>query len=431
MGIIKFLNTTTGAFGTNIGVGVSSIVGPTGPIGPQGISGISGGLTLYFNYPETGYIAQYNSLGTDPIISSTTQQTTIINSLSTGTVGQFITNPGFSANNFIPPGIWDFNIFADSDDVWCSMYIDVYKYSSTGSKSHLASTSTVVLPEQPQLINFYAIVPYTLIQPTDLIFIEFIGINRNIANPHSIEIYYLDGTYSHVHTTISEVLEIGPTGPVGPIGPIGPTGPIGNIGFQGYQGIAGPQGVIGLSITGPTGPRGDTGFQGPLGPQGSSFWNNTGSNIYYNSGSVAIGKITPTSTLDVVGSVSITGTTTLYGNLVNPTFNSYKETIFISAFSGAFTVNASTGNNFALTLQSGTNAVSFNNWAPTGTLHGVNLFVQQDAVGNRLATWPNTVSWGTAGAPTLSTSANSIDIVNFITYTGGSKILGFLSGKGF
>jgi hypothetical protein len=402
MGIIKFLNTTTGAFGTNVGVGVSAIVGPTGPTGQQGTSGISGGLILYFNYPLTGYIDQYNSLGTEPIVSPTTQQTTNINSLSTGTVGQFISDPGISADNFIPPGLWDFNIFADSDDVWCSMYIDIYKYSSTGSKSYIASTSTVVIPEIPQLVNFFAIVPYTTIQQSDSIFIEFIGINRNIANPHSIEIDYLDGTYSHVHTTISEVLEIGPTGPAGPTGSIGPVGP-----------------------TGPAGPTGS------IGPTGTSLWNTTGSNIYYNSGSIAIGKITPTSTLDVVGTVSITGTTTLYGNLVNPTFNSYKETIFISAFSGAFTVNASTGNNFALTLQSGTNAISFTNFAPTGTLHGVNLFIQQNAAGSRLATWPNTVSWGTVGAPTLSTSANAIDIVNFITYTGGSKILGFLSGKGF
>jgi len=320
MGLIKFLTTTTGAFGSNVGVGICSIVGPTGPTGPygpQGFQGISGGGSTGVQGPQgfdgyQGFVGPQGPTGVGP----------------TGHIG--------------PQGF-----------------------------------------EGPQ----------------------------------------------------------GLVGPQGPTGHIGSTGHIGPQGFDGPQGLAGPQGVTGA--TGPVGPTGVQGFNGPQGPQGligstgsagptgSSLWNTTGANIYYNSGSVAIGKITPTSTLDVVGTVSITGTTTLYGNLVNPIFNSYKETIFISAFSGTFTVNCNTGNNFALTLQSGTNAISFTNFAPTGTLHGVNLFIQQDGVGNRLATWPNTVSWGTAGAPTLSTSASSIDVVNFITYTGGSKILGFLSGKGF
>jgi hypothetical protein len=310
MGLIKFLNTNTGAFGSNVGVGVSSIIGPTGPTGPNGPQG----------YGPTGNIGP------------------------TGHIGPQGDNG--------PQGL--------------------------------------VGPQGP-----------TGVGPTGHI------------GPQGFD---------------------GPQGLVGPQGPtgVGPTGHIGPQGFDGPQGLVGPQGVTGAhGHTGPTGSRGEQGYQGLIGPQGASFWNQTGSNIYYNSGSVAIGKVSASSTLDVVGSVSITGPTTFYGNLINPTFNAYKETIFISAFSGSFIVNCSTGNNFALTLQSGTNAISFTNFAPTGTLHGVNLFITQDGVGSRLATWPATVSWGTAGVPTLSTTANSIDIVNFITYTGGSKILGMLSGKGF
>ncbi len=171
-----------------------------------------------------------------------------------------------------------------------------------------------------------------------------------------------------------------------------------------------------------------------IGATGSnSLWSVTGSNMYYNSGSIALGKITPTSTLDVQGSIQMTGGSfnMFASQLQNPIFNAYRETIFLSNYSGAFTINAQTGNNFAFTLSSGSNLVSFTNFAPTGTLHGVNLFVSQDATGNRTLSYPSTVSWGSAGAPTLSTSANSIDVLNFITWTGGSRILGFVGGKGF
>ena len=209
------------------------------------------------------------------------------------------------------------------------------------------------------------------------------------------------------------------------VGPTGPTGP------QGFQGLIGP--------TGSEGPNGATGVQGPTGPQGptgvNALWNTVSTNMYYNSGSVAIGKTTPlsTSTLDVQGNISMTGGNfqMFSSQLQNPIFNSYRETIFLSNYSGAFTINAATGNNFAIQLNSGANLVSFTNFAPTGTLHGVNLFVNQDAQGNRTLSYPATVSWGSAGAPTLSTTANAIDVLNFITYTGGSKILGFVGGKGF
>ncbi len=173
---------------------------------------------------------------------------------------------------------------------------------------------------------------------------------------------------------------------------------------------------------------GPTGVQGPTGS--NSLWNSSGTNIYYNSGSVAIGKVTPTATLDIQGSIQMTGGSfNMFGSqLQNPIFNAYKETIFITSYSGAFTLNASTGNNFAITLSSGTNSVIFSNFAPTGTLHGVNLFVTAQT-GASLS-YPSTVSWGTAGQPTL-TGNNLTDILNFITWTGGSKILGFVGGKGF
>jgi len=119
------------------------------------------------------------------------------------------------------------------------------------------------------------------------------------------------------------------------------------------------------------------------------------------------------------------------GVLLNPTFQTYRETIFLKASSGPFVANCATGNNFALTLSSGSNSISFINVPATGALFGANFYLTQDGTGNRTVSWPSTVSWGNPGVPVLSTTANATDIVNMITYTGGSKWLGFLSGRGF
>jgi hypothetical protein len=102
--------------------------------------------------------------------------------------------------------------------------------------------------------------------------------------------------------------DTGPTGPQGNTGDTGPTGPQGN---TGDTGPTGPQGNTG--DTGPTGYNGadgNTGDTGPTGPTGDSFWQEitTPIGIYYDNGYVAIGKNIASSTLDVSGNVTVTGT---------------------------------------------------------------------------------------------------------------------------
>lgn len=50
------------------------------------------------------------------------------------------------------------------------------------------------------------------------------------------------------------------------------------------------------------------------------------------------------------------------------------------------------------------------------------LLLEQDATGSRTATWPGTVLWPGGTAPTLSTAANSIDIITF--YYDGTNYYG-------
>ena len=60
-----------------------------------------------------------------------------------------------------------------------------------------------------------------------------------------------------------------------------------------------------LASTGATGPIGPTGPSSSYsGTGGASQWGNNGSNIYFNSGNVAIGKTTPSYTLDVSGNIN-------------------------------------------------------------------------------------------------------------------------------
>ena len=70
----------------------------------------------------------------------------------------------------------------------------------------------------------------------------------------------------------------------------------------------------------------------------------------------------------------------------------------------------------------------------TGSVAGAGsrftLLLRQDATGSRLVTWPS-VKWAAGTAPALSTAANKVDILNFVTNDGGTTWYGQLVGTGF
>jgi len=67
--------------------------------------------------------------------------------------------------------------------------------------------------------------------------------------------------------------------------------------------------------------------------------------------------------------------------------------------------------------------------ATAGAVWSLSLILRQDATGSRTVTWPTTTKWTNGTAPTLSTPANSIDIVNLFTVDGGTTWFGFLAAK--
>lgn len=58
------------------------------------------------------------------------------------------------------------------------------------------------------------------------------------------------------------------------------------------------------------------------------------------------------------------------------------------------------------------------------------LILRQDSTGGRTVTWPASVAWPDATAPTLSTAANDVSILSFLTRDGGVTWFGAFQGGG-
>jgi hypothetical protein len=86
------------------------------------------------------------------------------------------------------------------------------------------------------------------------------------------------------------------------------------------------------------------------------------------------------------------------------------------------------GNQKKLNLTANTTVDFSNNPANPGAFH---LIIEQDATGTRTITWPSTgdvIMWAGGAAPTLSTAANSVDIISLVwdgTNYHGASVLDF------
>jgi hypothetical protein len=71
--------------------------------------------------------------------------------------------------------------------------------------------------------------------------------------------------------------------------------------------------------------------------------------------------------------------------------------------------------------------------APSNPTDGqkITFEIIQDATGSRTITWNAAFSFGTAGAPTLSTAANKRDLIGFVYSSSASKWLYAGSQLGF
>jgi hypothetical protein len=128
----------------------------------------------------------------------------------------------------------------------------------------------------------------------------------------------------------------------------------------------------------------------------------------------------------VVGS-TFTGDVDITGELVVDSYNeSYAA---VTSSSGSLTIDCESGNNFSLSLSENVTSSSFSNPPTTGTAYGFVLKVIQDST-DRTITWPTSVDWPAATAPTLSSGSGAVDVFVFYTHDGGTTWFGFTAGQG-
>ena len=101
----------------------------------------------------------------------------------------------------------------------------------------------------------------------------------------------------------------------------------------------------------------------------------------------------------------------------------------VTSTSNATTCNMQDGTNFSHTLTENT-TFTFSNPASSGKVSVFTLKIVQDAsASGYTVTWPASVDWPSATAPTLTTTANAVDYFVFLTSDGGTTWYGFTAGQ--
>lgn len=104
-----------------------------------------------------------------------------------------------------------------------------------------------------------------------------------------------------------------------------------------------------------------------------------------------------------------------------------EEVTSITSSSNAATINLRDGNVFEHDLTENV-TYTFSNPAASGRASCFILKVIQGATA-RTITWPSSVDWNEATAPTLSTTDNAVDVFGFFTIDGGTTYYGFVLGQ--
>ncbi len=104
-----------------------------------------------------------------------------------------------------------------------------------------------------------------------------------------------------------------------------------------------------------------------------------------------------------------------------------EESTAVTSSSNAATLNLRDGTVFTHTLSENV-TYTFSNPAASGYASFFTLKVTQDSSA-RTITWPGSVDWAGATAPTISTGSGDVDIFVFLTVDAGTTYYGFTAGQ--
>lgn len=151
---------------------------------------------------------------------------------------------------------------------------------------------------------------------------------------------------------------------------------------------------------------------------------NGAATLYYDN----VARIATTATGGAVtGQITATAGADITGEFIA---DSYNETYAaVTSSSNATTVDCHAGNAFSHTLTENT-TFTFSNPPSSGTAFSFSIEIIQDGSASGYSvTWPGTVDWPAATAPTLTATASAKDVFVFYTRDGGTNWYGFTAGQ--
>lgn len=101
----------------------------------------------------------------------------------------------------------------------------------------------------------------------------------------------------------------------------------------------------------------------------------------------------------------------------------------IASATGTVSLNLTAGNIFSVTL-TGNTTFTFTG-ATSGKACSFALYLRQNGTGGFTVAWPAAVKWPGGNAPTLTTTANALDLLVFESIDGGTTWYGSLAGANY
>lgn len=102
-----------------------------------------------------------------------------------------------------------------------------------------------------------------------------------------------------------------------------------------------------------------------------------------------------------------------------------------SISSGTLVLDLESGNVFEVTLTQNVTSLVLANPPAAGRAGSCTLIVRQGGAGGRSLAWQGSIRWPGGTSPSITSTANAIDVFSLITRDGGATWYGFLGGQDF